>query len=363
MGKRITMKKKNIPAETYIRKLEDPPLRLVTDGIIRFGTFSSRIPDVNLKDARRPFGFPMPRALKGLRLKEWQAFQLGNERYFILVVLYNQKVGCLTQVIWNDRVTGQSHKYEKIGAPWKLTNPATIDNSRLCFESKGYRIDFHNMPGTGRIYIDIAIDAHKNRDGFYGRFEALHDDPSVHPICVSLPLGSNRGMYSYKCLMTMRGFMYTGGSRIDFSPEDSFAVMDDHKGYYPYRLRYDWVTGARVEKRGPVGFNLTDNQVIGKDEYNENCLWEPDRLTLLPPVTFERPDGVYGDWLIKDTCGIVDLKFTPVMKNEIHNNYLAIYTDYYGPFGVISGTIRNSAGKAVSIKQFPAMGEKKYLRG
>jgi len=242
--------------------------------------------------------------------------------------------------------------------------PATLRNSRARYESAGYRIDCRNLLDRGRLFVDVAIAARRGLPDVYGHFEALHDAPGVKPLVVSLPFAENRGMYSHKCLMPMKGELVVGDRLIEFAERDSFGIIDAHKGFYPYVLRYDWVTGARAGgKRGPVGFNLTDNQVLDRDLYNENCLWADGALHLLPPVRFERPGGVKGDWLIRDEHGMVDIVFRPEMENVINMNLLLVRTDYHGPFGSFSGTIRPRSGAKVAVDGFFGMGERKYLRG
>lgn len=337
---------------------------LVEDGRTNFGTFSSDFEEINPLDADRVFGVPVPRFAKFMRLKEWQAYQLGNRDCFILAVLYNQKAGLLTQFIYYDRKARSGFKYQKIVPSWKTAMPASLADSRACYETGGYRIDYHNRLRDGMLYIDAAFRPRGGLPGVYGHFEALHGARGVRPLVVSLPLGENRGMYSHKCLMPMRGSLCVADRTIDFLDGDSFAIIDAHKGYYPYMLRYDWVTGVITGgKRGPAGFNLTANQVTDPGRYNENCLWMDGALHLLPPVWFERPDGPDGDWLIRDEYGMVDIVFTPEMPNVIKMNLLFTKTDYYGPFGSFRGVIRPRSGAKVNIDGFFGMGEQKYFRG
>ncbi|MBM3149128.1 MAG: DUF2804 family protein, partial [Chloroflexi bacterium] len=84
------------------RKIQPAPQSLVRVGKFSFGTFSSQFQRVNPLEAPRAFAFPLPRPFLSFRLKEWQAFQLGNQRYFMLVVLYNAKVSALAQFIVYD---------------------------------------------------------------------------------------------------------------------------------------------------------------------------------------------------------------------------------------------------------------------
>jgi hypothetical protein len=197
-----------------------------------------------------------------------------------------------------------------------------------------------------------------------GHFEAFHDTGLVEPIVVSIPLGENRAMYSHKCLMPMQGSLVIGGEEVVFSKKESFAIIDDHKGFYPYMMHYDWLTAAGYDTEGRLsGFNLTDNQSADPEKYNENCLWVDGRLFLLPPVKFDRPQGVDGEWRVRDLYGMVDLSFRPVSMGKIDMNLLAVKVSYFGPFGVCGGRIRDSLGREHSFDGYFGMGEKKFVRG
>lgn len=352
------------PGGKYSRKILPAAHSLVTDGKFNFGTFDGPFTLINPLDASRVFGFPVPRFLKYLRLKEWQAFQLGNADFFMLAVVYNQKGVCLIQFILYDKKGREGMKYQRFVPSWKAGVASSLDNTRTRYLAKDFSIDIHNKLQEGRIFIDVALSPCGDLPEVYGHFEAFHDPAAVRPLVVCLPFAKNRGMYSHKCLMPMEGVLYSGERRIVFARQSSFAIMDDHKGYYPYALEYDWVTGVGpVAGRGLTGFNLTDNQVIDKERYNENCVWTGRELHLLPPVTVSRPGGIMKDWLIRDNYGMVNLVFTPAMDNAIKLNLLLAKTDYHGPFGSFNGFLRLSSGDKIPVKNFFGMGEKKYLMG
>ena len=228
----------------YTREILPAPDSLVENGRINFGTFNGPFKKINPLDAARPFGVPLPRLIKNFRLKEWQAFQLGNRDFFMLAVIYNQKAGTLVQFIICDKKKGRMTKYEKKVPSWETSVPSSLGDTRARYVSDRFRIDVHNKLDLGRIFIDVAIDADDRLPSLYGHFEAFHEKGTVKPLVVSLPFAANRGMYSHKCLMPMHGTLLFDGRKIDFTKQGSFAIMDDHKGYYPYILKYDWVTGA-----------------------------------------------------------------------------------------------------------------------
>jgi hypothetical protein len=351
-------------AEYEQRKLLNAPDNLVTNGQFNFGTFNSQFRNVNPLDARNPLGPWMPRPFLSSRLKEWQAFQLGNERWFILVVLYSAKVSALTQFIAYDRENKKRYHFQKIMTPWKVKVPSSLWDASQSYRDKDCFVEIVSQLNIGRFYINAKIKSTQKLPDIEAHFEVFHDDGLVEPIVVSIPFGKNRGMYSHKCLMPMQGNMSIGNEKAAFVREKSFAIIDDHKGFYPYVMRYDWVTAAAYdEEKRLIGFNLTDNQSIDPARYNENCLWINGKLNLLPAVKFTRPHGIMGDWVIKDEYDMVDLIFKPVSLGEINMNLLFLQVKYKAPFGYCNGSIKDASGRKVDINGYFGMGEEKHLRG
>jgi hypothetical protein len=166
--------------------------------------------------------------------------------------------------------------------------------------------------------------------------------------------------------MPVTGKLHIGSESISFG-DTAQLIIDDHKGYYPYITRYDWVTGlGRTADNKLIGFNLTNNQVIHQDRYNENCLWLHGQLYPLPPITVTRPQGFKGIWYIRDAHDMVNLEFTPEVHTSVRVNYLVICSEYEGPYGYFTGYVRKAgSGEKVNIskedKMF-GMGEDFYLR-
>ena len=346
------------------RDLLTAPESLVEEGKFHFGTFRNQFRKVNPLDAKLPLGCWLPRPFLAFRLKEWQAFQLGNERWFVLVVLYNSKVSALTQFIAYDKENKKKYIFEKILPAWKIKVPASIWDESQSYRDKDRFIEIVSQLAKGKFYINVKVKGDRTSPDMEAHFETFHDEGLVEPIVVSIPFGKNRGMYSHKCLMPMQGSMSIGSEKVTFVRSKSFAFIDDHKGFYPYVMKYDWVTAAGYdEQKQLIGFNLTDNQSIDPEKYNENCLWINGKLNLLPAVKFTRPQGDMGEWTIRDSYGMVDLVFKPVMVGEINMNIVVLKVRYRGPFGYCNGSIKSPSGTKVEIKDYFGMGEDKYLRG
>jgi hypothetical protein len=351
-------------AEYRQRDYAPAPPELVTAGKFNFGTFSSQFRRVNPLDAHNPLGSCMPRPLLDYRLKEWQAFQLGNSRWFMLAVLYNAKFSALAQFIAYDKESRKKYVFERMLPSWAVRVPDSLWEGKQSYRDRDNCIEIISRLAEGRFDINVCIHDQKGLPDIDAGFELLHNEGLVEPIVVSIPFGANRGVYSHKCLMPMQGSLTIGGEVTRFHSSDSFGIIDDHKGFYPYVMKYDWLTAAGYDSQGVLtGFNLTANQSVDPVRFNENCLWQDGKIRLLPPVKFTRPYGVQGKWLIRDEYGMVDLYFQPESMGKIDLNLLAVRVKYFGPFGYVEGFIRDSSGVKVPFERYFGMGEQKYVRG
>lgn len=343
-----------------MRTILEPPQKLVDGDRVRFGTFSGAIADVNLLDAR-PWSLPIPRSLRALRLKEWQAFQFGNKRYFIIVALFNAKLLALAQVKIYDREQRRKYVFEHKLPGWALQAPRNLLDSQMSWTHGDATIRFVNKLAEGRIDITLELPANDDMPAISGTVTAHAE--GCEPEVVSIPFADNRGMYSHKGCLALTGELRIGDQSVTFTRADSFLLMDDHKGYYPRVMRWDWVTGGGFDQQGRrIAFNLTRNDSIDPARYNENCLWIDGRVHLLPPVRFERrPDLTPEIWQIRDDAGEVEVDFVIELDGHVKVNALVIESRYRGPFGQVRGRLRGPAGDVVLDGMF-GMGEDFYLR-
>ncbi|PRP97581.1 hypothetical protein ENSA5_32740 [Enhygromyxa salina] len=344
-----------------MREILEPPTSLVQDGRALFGTYAGPIADVNLIDAQ-PFALPLPRALRALRLKEWQAFQFGNGRYFFVVALFNAKVLALAQLKVYDRERRSKHVFERKLPGWALTAPRNLLCSEMRYEGGGASLRFLNRLAEDRITIELDLPQTEDMPRLSGAVTALA--AGCEPEVVCIPFSAKRGMYSHKGCLALEGELRLGDETLRFSPADSFLLMDDHKGYYAHVMRWDWVTGGGFDPRGRrIGFNLTRNASSDPNHYNENCVWIDGRLHLLPPVTFtRRPELEPEVWEIRDEAGEVEVDFVIELDGHVRVNAVVVESRYRGPFGRVRGYVRGVEGERVELDGLFGMGEDFYLR-
>lgn len=347
----------------YFRKVEKPPKQLVTKGKFEFGTFNAPFEIVNPLDAIKPLPLRLPKLLKTMRLKEWEAFQIGNKDFFILTAVYNSKGLGVVQFIVIDLKKNQKYIFQRFVPFWKTNVARSLMNTITCSSGKDYSFHIHNHLKNDRIFFNFWSLGNKETPDMSCRFEAMHDKNSCTPIVICQPFAENRALYSHKALMPMSGQLTIDGNNYEFHKADSFVIMDDHKGYYPFEMVYDWVTTAGYDNKNKlIGFNLTANQIENPEKYNENCLWIDGDMQPLPPVTIQRPNGVMSPWIIQDAYKRVDLKFIPKFDGRINLNLLLFKTQYYAPYGTFSGFILDKKDQQIIFDDFFGMGEKKYIR-
>lgn len=331
-----------------------------SDGKVRFGQFDAPFDLVNLEDAKAYEPLPIPQILQRMRLKEWQAFQISHPRYFLNVALFDARIVGLVQVKVFDRQTGRKYLFEKKVPSWRLSPPKSLLDSTYAYQGGGARLYFRNLLREDRILVEFEIPASQGAPAMQARLVA--DTSGRAPMVVSIPFAKNRGMYSHKCLVPLRGSLKVGGEETDFA-DRGCMLIDDHKGYYPRIMRWDWVTTGAYREGSLIGFNLTRNASTDQARYNENGFWRDGRLYQLPPVTFHRNTRQGREtWEIRDDEGLVDLRFYVEVDGRVEMNLGLVESRYRGPFGSFEGKLRSYEGEVLDCDGLFGMGEDFYLK-
>lgn len=328
---------------------------------LQFGRYSRAFERVNITEARRIYNKKLPRFIKNLKLKEWQAFQTGNQDYFIFGVLYNAKFMALAQFAVYDIRNNKKYFFQENFWPSKIKLPENIYNSDCSYFGKKISISISGNSKNARIKISANIKATRQNPEIRLETETPFHKNSKNSSVVVIPLKNNGSMYSHKAASLTSGFLKIGKKEIDLS-RNSYLIFDDHKGYYPYPMRYNWGTAVSAQETGFFGFNLTENQSTAPEKFNENILWQNNRTYQLPAVEFRRPQGIMKPWTIKDKSGKVNLRFQPVTDNRFKLNMGIIRADYHGPYGYFDGKIEIPETEQTFSGVF-GMGEKKIIHG
>jgi len=343
----------------------DPaPETIVADGAFAFGRYGTPFGRANMLDVHRPYHYPIPRPVKNWRLKEWQAYQFGNERWFFFASLYNAKVLSLVFFVAYDREQKRKYQIRRIlpGSIFRFSE--TLSGSSVYYRGAHNYLESRCDYGDGKIQLTVVRGSRSLGQRFSGRFTFDCGSKVASPSAVCLPLGLNRAMYTAKILMPMEGEFSLAGESHKFEGPASMGLFDDHKAYYPYKLRYDWAAGFGADAKGRrVGFNLAQNPHVREAaRNNENCVWINNRVWPLPPVVMTRPQGDMGEWVIQDTEGMVDLVFLPETPNVLRLNLGLVESDFAGPLGSFRGFVKAGDGTKIDAELLYGAGERMDLR-
>lgn len=348
--------------EGYISGEREPkttPEAIVENGKAHFGTFDKPFKCLNLLDCEQPCGLLLPHFMNKTRLTEWEAFEVNMKNATFLVAVYNNmNLFGFTIFVFHDKEENKlyswmnkspiikTHVAEQLldGVSYLKTKNSELKIENDLGNGKARATGFSKNNKTGEISLDISV-------------ERLSP-----PSNVSIPFGKNKPLYSEKDFFKATGKVTLNGKEY-VTDENSVSIIDDHKGYYPRKSHYDWLTTmGKTDIDGQqkfFAFNLTRNQSINQNDYNENLIWLENEQFPLPPVVFTHDKTNSALWYVKDEFGTVDIRFEIEKTFEIKTNCGLIKLFYELPFGKIYGFVKDTNGKKYTVDGMTGIGEDK----
>ena len=356
------------------------------DGTCAFGTFEKEFEKMDFLKLKGPTS--LPNLFNRLKLTLWEATEVHFEHGVLLAVVCDMGIFGKTLNVFYDKRTHKTYCWDtNLKSKQTRIAPNLINGSVAYAETPVSFVRYENWFNEGRADLSgahkgkclitdprpdkTAVAAIKENYGEAEIFYDLHLMRLSNPNIGSIPFSETkpRPLYSQKDFFKAEGFLTINGEKMECD-ENTVAVIDDHRGYYPRRAHYDWVTTlGRYDFNGEkkyLAFNLTRNQSIDQEKYNENILWLEGASSLLPPVTFTRkPETAdfrnYAEWVVKDEHGMVDLTFKVFSLNPMIMHAGVVNIDYYITFGELEGYILDEAGTKYDLTGCMGMGEDKTL--
>lgn len=327
------------------------PEAITSGGRSVFGAFAGLIKNLNIIDAERPVSPLVPRFAYASRLREWEAYEVCFDEGFVCGAIYDVGPIVFNVMIFYDRESKKVTAKQIFGHPRKCVGNTLINNvNRLT--TGAFTTEINNQFQDGKAFIKADyIPRSRAKTPMSADLELT--SCSIPSVTV-MPMGENRPVYTHKELFLAEGKIKIGDREFSLN-EDSLAIIDDHKGFYPLKMHYDWITAMGVRDGKPLGINLCKNQAIDPELYSENLLWYNGEQYLLPPVGFEHlPDG---GWHIFDEHDAVDIIFRIDDSFKLDKKFLLHSMSYTAPYGQISGWARDYSGDKVELDGLLCMGE------
>ncbi len=357
-SKFISPKRRSVPT----------PKNMVENGKCVFGTFDKEFETMNLLEIEEPTA--APDFLNRLRCTVWEAAEIHLDECVLLTACCDMGVFGQVLNIFYDKRKKKVHSWAaKIPSKKAIIAENLLNGSVTKAESKNFSVCFTNNFQDGRCHIKVR------QDGKDAQLELEVTLSRISKPCVvSIPFDDpnvrHRPLYSQKDFFRCDGWVKFNGETFR-TTETSTAIVDDHKGYYPRKSHYDWVTTMGInETNGEkkwFAFNLTRNQSINQEEYNENLIWLENETSLLPPVHFTQdvPSSEFkdkGNWYIRDEHDMVNVTFHiyDMYRMVVHAKPL-VSIDYFVTFGELEGYVRDEDGNKYILDGMVGIGEDKTL--
>ncbi len=363
------------------RRAVPTPYSIVDEnGKVVFGTFDKEFQSMDFLKIKRPTS--APQFMNRLRLTLWQATEVNLKDGLLLAVVCDMGIFGKTMNVFYDKRTKKVYTWDtNLKSKDTKIAPTLLNGDISEGETPFSHVKYVNSLDKNKLYLNgyhrgkcfIDSKEYSEKPTIKYDFELTRISK---PCCVSIPFpGSpikNRPLYSQKDLYRVSGKLVFNGEEFAVD-ENAGAIMDDHRGYYPRKAHYDWVsTMGKLNIDGAMkwfGFNLTRNQSIDQEKYNENIIWFENETSILPPVTFTRypetkdylANSGKCEWIIKDEHDMVNLKFKVYNLNAMLLHAVAVNIDYYITFGELEGYLRDEDGKKYILDGLTGIGEDKTL--
>ena len=367
------------------RKIKTPKSLVNEEGKIIFGTFDKEFEIMDLVKAKNPTR--LPNFLNKYKLTLWEACEVDLKNGVLLTVCCDMGIFGKQITMFYDKRTKRTYCWDtqeksslvnispnllngniseiktKVGF-MKYINNFEIGKCELIGNHKGkclinennLEINSENM---NKNYKESTIEYNFKMDRI--------SKPSI--VSIPFPNSNNRTLYTQKDFFKIKGKLIINGEEM-LSDDESTAIIDDHRGFYPREAHYDWVTTlGKYDINGKkqfFAFNLTHNQSTDEESFNENVIFFENKTSILPPVKFERSIPCnkfcnYSEWIVKDNFDMVNLKFKVYGINPMITHAFIINIDYYVAWGVLEGYLRDEEGNKIVLDGMMGMGEDKSL--
>lgn len=345
----ISEKRRPIPTPQY----------MVENGKSCFGTFDKPFSVMNFLDCDKPIGKYAPSIMSKFRLTVWEAFEINLDEGTLVSAVYNLGFAGFSIFVFFDKSTKTTYSWlNPSTGPSAKVAPNLINSKTELHTSKSHLV-LDNQFQDGKCH---GIGKSSNKK--FGEIEFdLKITSLAPPSVVVMPLGDNKPLYSQKEFFSVDGYLKIN-NKTYHANKRSTAIVDDHKGFYPFDMHYDWLTTMGVTtidgEEKYLGFNLTRNQTTSQDDYNENLLWLEGYSCPLPPVHFTHTD--VNKWSVRDEYDMVNLEFTIENDFKMQLHLGLIDLDYKLPFGKISGYVKDIDGKKYILDGMTGIGEDRSQR-
>ncbi len=351
----------------YTREITAAPEKLIQNGKPVFGTFDTLPKELDIKGVTAPYGgVPYPPILSRLRIRARAVYVFSVGEYLGLIQFFDNKLLNMAEfALWNTR-RGTKYVYRKFLGVRRKMIPTKLDAGRCSTKSPGRKIRFSWNHKSGRVLIAVHVRGLSHRpkvkifsEGNFGE-AASKEIVSVKPA----PTSRRCSASWYASLPIKTKIEAAGAEKIEAENVEGNSLLFVNRAYYKFITRGESVmaSGLMDGKRISLRFSTTSLDAPNTDKYNDNVLFVDGAFTPMPPVCITHHFGIAKDWVLQDYENMVDLSFVPQNSYSRKANFIAVNASYDTVFGFLNGSVADSDGNKIELKDFPAVALRNRIR-
>lgn len=298
-----------------------------------------------------------------LRLKEWDYYLITNGRHGVALTIADNGYMGLDSISLLDFEKGweQTTSPMRIMPMGKTKLPTTSVEGNTLVQGKDYTMLFENDGTTRRLTFHMdKFREDKPIDGSITLTEVPEDS-----MVIATPFaGAPKAFYYNQKINCLRasGYAEFDGTRYEFSPEDSFGVLDWGRGVWTYSNTWYWGSASGLVDGVKFGFNI--GYGFGDTSAaSENMLFYDGKAHKLEQVTFHIPqkdgkDDFLSPWKFTSSDGRFEADFEPVLDRASNTDFVVLCSDQHQVFGKYTGRAILDDGREIKMKEFFGFAEK-----
>jgi len=269
------------------------------------------------------------------RIKEWDFYQITDDRMCLQFTIGHASYAGQVGVMLFDFAKGE-----------KLAEKGTF--LVLPFRSlhlpedgeKDHKVEYLKKAGS------MSFTAVGETRHLYCRWEDFEADitmtrQNTNSLVINIPFDESPKAFYYNqkinC-MVAQGWVKYKDMRYEFSPTNSFGILDWGRGVWPFHNEWYWSNGTGYIGDKIFGFNLGCGFGNTKTA-TENILFYGDSMHKLGEVRFELGEDYMKPWHIYDTERRLDLTLMPVYDRTTSTKLLWVDNCCHQMFGEFTGKV------------------------
>jgi len=297
------------------------------------------------------------------RLKEWDYYYVGNDRFGVaLTIADNSYMGL-------DSVSFLCFEAE----PWQITKspmrifpmgktglPPTSAAGVSAIAGKGYAMCFRVENGERRLTAHME----DFKDGQPIDIDVTLTNEPEESMVICTPFGKEGHFYYNQKINCMRakGTVELCGETYTFEPDSAFGVLDWGRGVWTYHNTWYWGSASGLADGVDFGFNI--GYGFGDTSAaTENMLFYAGKAHKLSKVKFCIPmkngkEDYLKPWKFTSNDGRFEMDFAPIIDRASNTDFKVLKSDQHQVFGKFSGTATLDDGTVLQIKDLLGFAEK-----